>query len=174
MGYLAAIMSAFNKVTDAASKILDQGDPQKFATAVDQLNTSTEESFTTMRKIITESSTLSDKEKVEELKKLAEQEASTKVQYAETLGGHSERTAQIALNVVTGLLTAGLSFAPELIKRVKLSVVERNENALPASNEPPLIEAEDVTIPNAGFGGGDIVDIEPEDVEIIEDPDEEL
>lgn len=171
MGYLAAIMGAFNKVTDAASKILDQGDPQKFATAVDQLNESTEESFDTMRKIITESTSLTEKEKLRELKKLAEQEAKTKVQYAETLAGHSERTAQIALNVVTGLLTAGLSFAPELIRRVKISVEERKDAALPAGNEPPLIEAEDVTIPNTGFAGEDVIDIEPEDVEIIEDDD---
>lgn len=168
MGYLAAIMGAFNKVSDAASKILDQGDPQKFATAVDQLNESTEESFDAMRRLITESTTLSDKEKLKELKKLAEQEANTKVQYAETLAGHSERTAQIALNVVTGLLTAGLSFAPELIRRVKISVEERKENALPSPDGPPLIEGEEVTIPNAGFGEDDVVDIDPEDVEIIE------
>ena len=168
MGYLAAIMGAFNKVTDAASKILDQGDPQKFAAAVDQLNTSTEESFNAMRTMITESTTLSEKEKIDELKKLAEQEANTKLQYAESLGGHSERTAQIALNVVTGLLTAGLSFAPELIKRVKVSIEERKDT-LPSPNEPPLIEAEDVNIVNSGFSSDD----EIWEGEVIEGTDEE-
>ena len=169
MGYLAAIMSAFNKVTDAASKILDQGDPQKFATAVDQLNTSTEESFEAMRKIISESDSLTEKEKLEELKKLADQEAETKLKYAESLGGHSERTAQIALNVVTGLLTAGLSFAPEVIRRMKVSIEERKD-VLPAPNEPPLIEAEDVSIVNSGFASeedeiweGEVIEEEEED-----------
>ena len=170
MGYLAAIMSAFNKVTDAASRILDQGDPKKFAAAVDELNTGTKESFDTMRRMISESTALSDKEKIEELSKLAEQEANTKLKYAESLGGHSERTAQIALNVVTGLLTAGLSFAPDVIKRVKLNASEKKENAITAPDEPALIEAEEVLIPNSGYvSEEDFEDVPPDRIEIIED-----
>ena len=135
-----ALIKVFDKLSDATSKMLDRGSPEKLAAAVEELHSGTEESYDLMRTIIGESETLTDEEKVEKLRAIAEEERKTKLEYAKAIDDHSERSAQIALGVFKGVLTLGIGYMPDIIKRMgELRDSKKQEliEEAPAAIDPP-------------------------------------
>ena len=115
-------IETLKSMTDLTSKVIDAGDPEKYAKSVEQLHSGVEESFDLMRKLVNEDQSLSTDEKLERLKKIAAEEQAAKEKCGAALEGHREKTAKIALDVLKGFLTCGISFTPAIVKSLKQSL----------------------------------------------------
>lgn len=80
-----------------------------------------------MRSIIVNSNEFSDEEKVKKLQELAGYEMNAKRNCSEMIMDNRENVAKITMEVVKGLLTCGLSFAPAIVKRMKVALSEKSE-----------------------------------------------
>lgn len=130
---IKSAIEMLNKLVDLAHKVIEAQDPEKYTKAVDTLHGGVGDAFKMMREIIEKDTTLSVDEKLEKLKKLAEDEEAAKKRCGEAIEGHSEKVAKVSLDVLKGFLTCGLSFTPAIAKSVK--------NALSKGEDIPLIDA---------------------------------
>lgn len=133
-GLIKAAIEMIKSMSDLSAKVIDAGDPEKYAKSVEQLHSGVEDSYALMRKIVENDKSLSTDEKLEKLKQLAAEEQEAKDKCGEALEGHREKTAKIALDILQGFLTCGLSFAPAIVKSIK--------KALEGKDDSELIEAE--------------------------------
>ena len=131
---IKAAIDMVKSMTDLTAKVIDAGDPKKYAESVEKLHSGVDESYALMRSIVENDNSLSTDEKLEKLKQLAEEEQAAKDKCGEALEGHREKTSKIAIDVLQGFLTCGLSFTPAIIKSIK--------KALSSKEEPELINVE--------------------------------
>ena len=138
----------FKSISDLCKKVMDAGDPTKYAQSVEELNQGVSDTYVTMRTIIINSKQFSDEEKLRRLTELAEQESEAKRKCGEAIKGNRENVAKIALDVVMGLLTCGISFAPAILKNLKSALAdgknipEIDSDALIESSGIPKIDSE--------------------------------
>lgn len=123
------IVDLLRGMTELAKKAVDQGDGEKFVKNVNELALNVDETYAHMREIIMSNDKLSVEEKLEKLEKLAEQQMAAKQKCEEAIKGNREHVAKITLDVVKGLLTCGVSFAPAIIKELKKTSLISNEQA---------------------------------------------
>lgn len=128
----------FKSVSDLSQKVVDAGDSEKYAKSVEELNKGVSNSYDAMREIIISSDKFSEEEKLERLSKLAEQEQESKRKCGEAIKGNRENVANIALEVIKGFLTCGISFVPAIAKNMKIAL--KDEQQVIESQEPLLLE----------------------------------
>ena len=133
-GIIKAAIEMVKSLSELSTKVIEAGDPEKYVESVEKLHNGVDESYAMMRNIVENDTKLSTEEKLEKLKEIAEGEQKAKEKCGEALDGHREKTAKIALDVLKGFLTCGLSFTPALIKSIK--------NALEGKNDPELIDVD--------------------------------
>ncbi len=133
-GIIKAAIEMVKSLSELSTKVIEAGDPEKYVESVEKLHNGVDESYAMMRNIVENDTKLSTEEKLEKLKEIAEGEQKAKEKCGEALDGHREKTAKIALDVLKGFLTCGLSFTPALIKNIK--------NALEGKNDPELIDVD--------------------------------
>ena len=142
----AIIQSAIEMVksiSDLTGKVLDAGDPEKLAVSVEKLHGGIAESYSMMRRIVENDEKLSTDEKIKKLEQLAKKEQEAKDDAVKLLEEHRERTAKIALDVLKGFLTCGLSFTPALIVNIKKALDGKEEFdsiEVETGESPELIE----------------------------------
>lgn len=117
---IGKIADMVKKVADLSKTVVESSDPEKYANSVEKLNKGVSDTYEQMRLIIINSDKFSEEEKLERLADLANQEQESKKKCDEAIKGNREQVANIALEVVKGLLTCGISFIPEITKRLKL------------------------------------------------------
>ena len=128
------------QVTELTKAVIDSADPEKYAKSVNSLNSGVSDTYEQMRLIIINSEKFTEEEKLARLQELSEQEQASKEKCAEAIKGNREHVAKIAMEVVKGLLTCGISFAPEIAKKMKTSLSNEDREMLLEANEPILIE----------------------------------
>ena len=133
-GIIKAAIEMVKSLSELSTKVIEAGDPEKYVESVEKLHNGVDESYAMMRNIVENDTKLSTEEKLEKLKEIAEGEQKAKEKCGEALDGHREKTAKIALDVLKGFLTCGLSFTPALIKSIK--------NALEGKDDPELIDVD--------------------------------
>lgn len=133
-GIIKAAIEMVKSLSELSTKVIEAGDPEKYVESVEKLHNGVDESYAMMRNIVENDKKLSTEEKLEKLKEIAEGEQKAKEKCGEALDGHREKTAKIALDVLIGFLTCGLSFTPALIKNIK--------NALEGKDDPELIDVD--------------------------------
>lgn len=133
-GIIKAAIEMVKSLSELSTKVIEAGDPEKYVESVEKLHNGVAESYAMMRNIVDNDTNLSTEEKLEKLQKIAEDEQKSKEKCGEALDGHREKTAKIALDVLKGFLTCGLSFTPALIKSIK--------NALESKEDPELIDVD--------------------------------
>ena len=133
------LIDLFKSVANLSEKVVEQSDPEKYAKSVNELSQGVDNTYDQMRKIIIESDKFTDAQKLKKLKKLAEQEMETKKKCDEAIKGNREHVAKIALELVKGFLTCGVSFAPSIVKEIKSA--GKNQKEL-IEVETPLLETE--------------------------------
>lgn len=112
-------LSLFEKVTDVSQSVADAADADKYAKSIHLLNEDVEKTYAVMRELIEKDDTMSTEEKLERLTKLAELEEQSKKTCDEAIQGNREHVAKIVTQVVTALLTGGISLAPSLFRALK-------------------------------------------------------
>ena len=112
----------FKSVSDLSQKVIDAGDSEKYAKSVEDLNKGVSDSYDAMRNIIINSDKFSEAEKLERLEKLAEQEQESKRKCGEAIKGNREHVSNMAMEIVKGFLTCGISFIPAITKNMKTAL----------------------------------------------------
>lgn len=120
MAFIGKIADMIKGVADLSKSVVESTDPEKYANAVEKLNQGVSDTYEQMRTIIVNSNKLTEEEKLEKLEALAKQEFESKAKCDEAIKGNREHVANIAMEIIKGLLTCGVSFAPEIAKRLKL------------------------------------------------------
>ena len=119
VAFVGKIADMVKSVSELAQSVVEQGDSKKYADSVETLNQGVGSTYEQMRLLIMNSETLSDTEKLERLRELAELERESKRQCGKEIQENREHVGKIALEVTKGVLTGGLSFAPSIAKEVK-------------------------------------------------------
>ena len=119
VAFVGKIADMVKSVSELAQSVVEQGDSKKYADSVETLNQGVGSTYEQMRLLIVNSETLSDTEKLERLRELAELERESKGQCGKEIQENREHVGKIALEVTKGVLTCGLSFAPSIVKEVK-------------------------------------------------------
>ena len=120
--FIGKIADMIKGVSDLSKSVVESTDPEKYANAMQKLNEGVSDTYGQMRTIIASSSNLTEEEKLEKLEALAKQELESKAKCEEALRGNREYVANIAMEIIKGLLTCGVSFAPAIVKKLKLPV----------------------------------------------------
>lgn len=146
---IAVIQKAVEMIksmSDLCQKVIDAGNPEKYAASVNELNQGVSDTFAEMRNIIANDPQLNTDEKLARLQELAIKEEETKKRCGEAIQGNREHVAKVILEVFAGLLTCGISFAPGIVKGVKTALVEKKK--LPLLEADQLVDAgsSDVTM----------------------------
>lgn len=115
-------------ISDLCKKVIDAGDPEKYASSVKSLNEGVSDTYEQMRMIIVNSDKFTEKEKLERLSQLAKQEEESKRKCDEAIKGNRQQVANIALEVAKGLFTCGIYYAPGIAKNVKNAIGKRNKS----------------------------------------------
>jgi hypothetical protein len=110
------IAEAVKAVADLCKKVIEAGDPEKYANSVESLNRGVSDTYEQMRAIIVNSEKFSEEEKLERLTALAAQEQASKQKCDEAIKGNRQQVASIALEVTKGLLTCGVYYVPGIAK----------------------------------------------------------
>ena len=119
MAFVGKLADMVKGVSELGKSVVEQSDSEKYANSVDTLSKGVSDSYEAMRSVIRNSETMSDEEKLKQLQLIADREKETKSQYGQEIRENRENVAKIALEVTKGVLTAGLSFAPSIVKEVK-------------------------------------------------------
>lgn len=125
--FIGKITEMIKHIADLSKTVVETSDPEKYANGVEKLNKGVSDTYEQMRLVIINSKTFSEEEKLQRLEALANQELESKKRCDEAIKGNREQIANIAMEIVKGLLTCGISFIPEVIKRTKLSM---NDNTV--------------------------------------------
>ncbi len=118
--FIGKIADMIKSVADLSKSVVESTDPEKYANAMEKLNQGVSDTYDQMRTIIINSDKFTEEEKLEKLEALAKQELESKAKCDVALRENREHVANIAMDIIKGLLTCGVSFAPEIIKRLKL------------------------------------------------------
>ena len=124
---LTVASGIIKNITELCKKVLDAGDPEKYSSSIEQLNSGVSDTYEEMRNIIVSSKSFTDEEKLVKLEELAKSESVAKERCAEAVKGNREHISKITLEIFKGLLTCGLSFAPAIIKSLNLSLANEKE-----------------------------------------------
>ncbi len=127
LGLVKSAIDMVNSLSNLTQKVMDAGDPEKYSESIERLHQGVAESYDMMRQIVQNDDSLTADEKIEKLKKIAEDEETSKKKCGEALEGHREKTAQIAITVLKGFLTCGLSFTPAIIKSIKGALDDKDD-----------------------------------------------
>ena len=132
-GFIKAIVDMIKGVADLCKAVLDASDPEQYAKGVNKLNEGVSDTYTEMRRIIADSDTFSEEEKLKRLSELSEMEAASKKKCEEAIRGNREHIGKVTFEIIAGFLTCGVYFAPAIVQKLK---------DMYAGNSPVLIEAE--------------------------------
>ncbi len=166
--FIKAAIDLVKNLSQLSTKVIEAGDPEKYADNVEKLHQGVGESYDLMRRIIEDDKTLSTEEKLERLNRIAIDEQAAKDRCGEALNGHREKTAKIALDVLQGFLTCGLSFTPAIVKKIKSAWNEKDTTpSLEAESKedfPVYIDADAIEIEVSEDDSEDISDDVSEDL----------
>ncbi|MBQ3528075.1 MAG: hypothetical protein IJA52_05940 [Clostridia bacterium] len=112
-------LDMLKSVADLCKKVIDAGDPEKYAKSVNDLSDGLSSTYDSMREIIMKSDKFSEEEKLQRLKELAAQEEETKRKCGEAIKDNRDNIAKIVIEVLKGFMTCGLSFAPGIIQKFR-------------------------------------------------------
>jgi ATP-dependent DNA ligase len=133
------LIEMVKQIADLSKTVIEASDPEKYAKGVEALNSGVSQTYDQMRSVIVNSNKFSDEEKLERLQELALQEQASKQKCSEAINGNREQVAKIAMEVVTGLLTCGISFVPEIAKRLKISLSDSGVETICNTNNPMIM-----------------------------------
>lgn len=131
---IQAALSALKSISDLSQKVIDAGDPEKYANSVQTLNQGVDDTYTQMREVIMKSEKFSEEEKLERLQDLAVREAEAKRMCGEAIKGNREHVSKVVLEVFKGFLTCGISFTPAIVKQI--------QNMIGKGKDIPKLETE--------------------------------
>ena len=139
------VVKMIRSLSDLTQKVIDAGDPQKYANGVKELNHGVDETYARMREIIINNEKFSEDEKIERLQKLAVQEQEALKVAGEAVKSNRENAGKVALEVFKGLLTCGVSFAPSIAKGFKKALSKENSvAAIDTKRDLESIEIENI------------------------------
>ncbi len=110
---IEAIGGVLNGLLKSTEKIIDAGDPEKLAKAVNEMNKGVDTNYELQRKVVMDDSKLSADEKLERLSKIAEAEKNTKLEMTGAINKNREQVAEIAKDVFYSLVTGGAYLIPK-------------------------------------------------------------
>ncbi len=139
---LKIIPELIKSISNLTTKVIDACDPEKHARSVEQLHQGVSDTYDTMRKVIMESKTFSDEEKLQKLAEISKQEENSKERCAEVLKGHREHVSKIAMEVFAGLVTCGISCIPGVTK--SFHALMKKQNIELSAEDQKLLEASSV------------------------------
>ena len=143
---IGKIADMVKHIADLAKTVVESSDPEKYSNSVESLSHGVNDTYDQMRQLIINSEKFSEEEKLERLQTLAQQEMATKERCGEAIKGNREHVAGIAMEIVKGFLTCGISFVPGIAKNFKES---KNDTKAILDNGAEVLElpvAEDVTV----------------------------
>ena len=119
---IGKVADMVKSISDLCKKVIDAGDPEKYASSVESLNKGVSDTYEQMRMIIINSDKFSEEEKLERLSQLAKQEEESKKKCDEAIKGNRQHVANIAMEVAKGLLTCGVYYVPSIARNFKKSL----------------------------------------------------
>ena len=163
-GLIPVILEAFDGAVDFAGKVIVSFDEEKFSKAVSDFwgKEPSVNEWDEAVELVKEADDIDTCQKVELLKAIAKErdaarsrELEQKKDIVNKLDEHNEKKAQVAVKIVAGVLSAGVTLIPEAVKRVKdvidekevieVSPVEGNISA--ADDEKPVEETDNEDTP---------------------------
>lgn len=123
---ISELAKMIKSISELTQKVINAGDPQKLAAGIQELNQNINLTYDGMRSVVINSKEFSDDEKIEKLQKLAVQEQEALRVANETIKSNRENAGKVALEVFKGLLTCGISFAPDIVKGLKNTLSKEN------------------------------------------------
>ena len=124
---IGKISDMVKSISDLCKKVIDAGDPEKYANSIETLSHGVSDTYEQMRLIIVNSDKFTEEEKLERLATLAKQEEDSKRKCDEAIKGNRQQVAIIALEVAKGLFTCGICYVPGIAKGFKNTLGKRNE-----------------------------------------------
>lgn len=123
---IGKIADMLKSISDLCKKVIDAGDPEKYAASVESLNSGVSDTYGQMRSIIVHSDKFTEDEKLKRLAELAKQEEESKKRCDEAIKGNRQQVANIALEVAKGLLTCGIYYVPGITKNFRKTIGKQN------------------------------------------------
>lgn len=127
MAIITKLLDCVKTIADLSKTVIESADSEKYAKSVETLNHGVDDTFAEMRAVIMNSTKFSEEEKLERLQELARSEQEAKQKCDEAIKGNRDHVAKIAKDVMMGLMTCGLSFVPEMVKKIKAEPAEKPE-----------------------------------------------
>ena len=127
---LSYMAEAMKNVTEVTNKVVDASDAQKHADGVKALGQNVDETYASIRRIIEEDESLSTKEKIEMLEKLAVDQQAERQNCEDSIKNNREHVAKVAGEVFLGLATGGLSYIPKIVNDHKKESVDKHNYEL--------------------------------------------
>ena len=121
IAFIGKIAEMVKSIADLSKVVVESTDAEKYANGIQKLNQGVSDSYEQMRLIIINSKEYTEEQKLEKLESIARLELESKQKCDEALRGNREHVANIAIEIIKGFLTCGVSFAPEIIKRLKIA-----------------------------------------------------
>ena len=132
---IKSVVDMLKNISELCKKVIEAGDPEKYAHSIQNLNQGVSDTYAEMRNIIINNDDFSPDEKLEKLKQLAESEEESRKKCAEAIKGNRKDIANVSLAVFEGFLTCGLSFAPAIITKIKDALLSGNDVSMIESAE---------------------------------------
>ncbi len=110
---------AAEAAASVANKALDVVAPDRQSKAVNEYVSSQEENYKMMRELIEKDEEMSTEKKIELLKAVAADHEEKQKNAGKEISKVQRETGEVVLKILTGILSAGISTAPELIRKYK-------------------------------------------------------
>ena len=106
--FLDFLSQAVKNITELCNKLASASDPEKFASGVNALNLSLEQTFDEMRRLIREDTTLSAEEKLDRLERLAAKQEAAMASCGRAIIENREHSAKVIKEVFMTITTGGI------------------------------------------------------------------
>ena len=113
------IVEIVKNLTTLGNKLVDSTDAEKYSKGVHSLNQNIEETYSKMRELIVNDTTLSVEQKEEKLYSLANSQLKAKERCQEAIQGNKESVARVTAEIILALSTCGISYIPKLVNQNK-------------------------------------------------------
>lgn len=117
-------------VSQVTGKTIDFMDSKKYADAVNELTNDYDAVFAEIKDSIVRDESLTEAEKRQALLSLNDEISKRKENAGKDIREHQNHAGQLVLKIFAGLMTVGISFAPEVIARIKQQLPEKEGQAL--------------------------------------------
>jgi hypothetical protein len=98
---------------------MEHVDPEKIVRAINDAESEAMKNYDEMRNIIVNSSELNDQQKLQAIQAINKDMESHRVRAGKNIREHQAESADLVMKIFSGFLTAGISFAPEIIEKFK-------------------------------------------------------